>query len=102
MADRLLAQFKRHFPTLAPLVRFHEAATPLTQQRFVCAAGGSMYGIEMTAERLISPALHVRTPLPGLLLAGQDVTSPGVPGAFMGGLMAAATVEPALWGKVTG
>jgi hypothetical protein len=28
-----------------------------------------MYGIEMTAERLISPALHVRTPLPGLLLA---------------------------------
>jgi all-trans-retinol 13,14-reductase len=56
----------------------------------------------MTAERLTSPALHVRTPLPGLLLAGQDVTSPGVPGAFMGGLMAAATVEPALWAQVSG
>ena len=58
---------------------------------------GAMYGIEMTADRLTSPALHVRTPLPGLLLAGQDVTSPGVQGAFMGGLLAAASMEPALW-----
>jgi all-trans-retinol 13,14-reductase len=39
----------------------------------------------------------LRTPLPGLLLAGQDVTSPGVPAAFMGGLMAAASIEPGLW-----
>jgi hypothetical protein len=61
-----------------------------------------MYGIEMTAERLTSPALHVRTPLAGLTLAGQDVTSPGVPGAFMGGLLAAATIEPALWSRLSG
>ncbi len=32
-----------------------------------------------------------------VLLAGQDVISPGVPGAFMGGLLAAASVEPSLW-----
>ena len=51
----------------------------------------------MSAQRLTSPALHVRTPLRGLLLAGQDVTSPGVQGAFMGGLLAAAALEPALW-----
>jgi all-trans-retinol 13,14-reductase len=38
----------------------------------------------------------VRTPVHGLLLAGQDVTGPGVAGAFMGGLMAAAAIEPAL------
>jgi all-trans-retinol 13,14-reductase len=100
--QRLLQQFLRHFPALKPMVRFHELSTPVTQLRYVRSPEGAMYGIEMTAERLISPALHVRTPLPGLLLAGQDVTSPGVPGAFMGGLMAAATVEPALWGKVTG
>jgi len=62
---------------------------------------GAMYGIEMSAERLTSPALHVRTPLPGLLLAGQDVVSPGVPGAFMGGLLAAASVEPTLWASLS-
>jgi all-trans-retinol 13,14-reductase len=34
-----------------------------------------MYGIEMSAERLTTPALRVRTPIHGLMLAGQDVTS---------------------------
>ena len=100
--ERMLAQFLRHFPALKPMLRFHELSTPVTQHRYVRSPEGAMYGIEMTAERLTSPALHVRTPLPGLLLAGQDVTSPGVPGAFMGGLMAAAAVEPALWRQVSG
>jgi len=95
--ERLLAQFLRHFPELKPMLRFHELSTPLTQRRYVRSPEGAMYGIEMSAERLTSPALQVRTPLPGLLLAGQDVVSPGVPGAFMGGLMAAAALEPALW-----
>ena len=99
--ERLLAQFLRHFPALQPMVRFHELSTPVTQHRYVRSPEGAMYGIEMTAERLTSPALHVRTPLPGLLLAGQDVITPGVPAAFMGGLMAAATVEPALWSRVS-
>lgn len=95
--DRLVRQFARHFPALAPLVRFHELATPVTQQRFVRWPQGAMYGIEMTAERLTSPALRARTPVPGLLLAGQDVISPGVAGAFMGGVLAAAAAEPSLW-----
>jgi len=102
VAERLLGQFKRHFPTLAPMVRFHEAATPLTQRRFVRAVGGSMYGIEMSVERQGSDALRLRTPVPGLLLAGQDVIGPGVQAAFMGGLMAAATVEPPLWRQLGG
>jgi all-trans-retinol 13,14-reductase len=75
-------------------------ATPVTQQRYVRAPQGAMYGVEMSAARLASPALHLRTPLPRLLLAGQDATSPGVQGAFMGGLMAAAAVEPALWSRL--
>lgn len=102
IAERLLAQFLRHFPALRPMVRFHELSTPASQRRYVRSPGGAMYGIEMSADRLASPALHVRTPLPGLLLAGQDVTSPGVPGAFMGGLLAAATVEPSLWSSLRG
>jgi all-trans-retinol 13,14-reductase len=56
-----------------------------------------MYGLEMTAARLGHRALRVRTPVPGLLLAGQDAAGPGIQGAFMGGFMAAASVEPRLW-----
>jgi all-trans-retinol 13,14-reductase len=100
IGERLLAQFKRHFPTLAPMVRFHELATPLTQRRYTRAPDGAMYGLEMSGARLTSPALHVRTPLPGLLLAGQDVFGPGVPAAFMSGLMAAATVDSSLWTRL--
>jgi all-trans-retinol 13,14-reductase len=46
---RLLAQFERHFPALAPMIRFHELSTPLTQQHFTRSPGGAMYGIEMDA-----------------------------------------------------
>jgi all-trans-retinol 13,14-reductase len=98
--DRLVSQFLRHFPALKPMLRFYELSTPLTQRRYVRSPGGAMYGVEMSAERLTSPALRVSTPLAGLLLAGQDVVSPGVPGAFMGGLMAAASVDPALWASL--
>ena len=94
--ERLLAQFARHFPQLAPMVRFHELSTPLTQQHYVRSPEGAMYGIVMDAERLGSTALNIRTPLPGLLLAGQDVSGAGVQAAAMSGLMAAAALEPAL------
>jgi all-trans-retinol 13,14-reductase len=94
--ERLLAQFARHFPALAPMVRYHELSTPLTQQQYVRTPQGAMYGIVMDAERLGSDALAVRTPVPGLLLAGQDVSGAGVQAAAMSGMMAAAAIEPAL------
>ena len=78
------------------MVRFHELSTPLTQQHYVRSPEGAMYGIVMDAERLGSTALNIRTPLPGLLLAGQDVSGAGVQAAAMSGLMAAAALEPAL------
>lgn len=100
IAENLLAQFKRHFPQLAPLVDFHELSTPLSQATFVGAHHGAAYGIELSAERLGSDALGVRTPVAGLFLAGQDAMSPGVHGAFMGGYAAAAAIDPRLWGEM--
>ena len=79
------------------MVRFFEAATPRTQQHFTRTLGGSMYGLEMTGDRIGSTALNLRTPVPGLLLTGQDVAGPGVQAAFMAGLMAAATVDIGVW-----
>ncbi len=100
IGDNLLAQFKRHFPRLAPLIDFHEGSTPLSQASFVMANRGAMYGLEMSAERMNHKALRIRTPVPGLLLAGQDATGPGIQGAFMGGYMAAASLEPRLWRRM--
>jgi all-trans-retinol 13,14-reductase len=99
---RLVAQFERCFPALAPMLRFHEVATPLTQRRYTRTPDGSMYGLEMSGERLGHEGLRIRTPVPGLLLAGQDVFGPGVQAAFMSGLMAAACIEPRLWRRFGG
>ena len=56
----------------------------------------------MSAQRLASPALNVRTPVPGLLLAGQDVSGAGIQAACMSGLMAAAALEPSLLRRLGG
>jgi len=78
--------WKRHFPALAPMVRHHALATPLTQRRNVRTPQGSTCGIELTAERLSTPALHIQTPLPGLLLAGAGHLRPRCAGGVLGWL----------------
>ena len=97
LEDRLLAQFGRLFPALRERIVFHELATPLSHASYAGAQQGAMYGLRLTPERLLEPGLHVRTPVPGLFLAGQDVASLGIAGAAMGGFMAAAAVQPRLW-----
>jgi all-trans-retinol 13,14-reductase len=92
--ERLMQQFARHFPALAPMVVAKEVSTPLTTVAFTGAEQGGVYGLEASPKRFLSSSLCARTPLPGLYLAGQDVTSAGITGAMMGGVLAAAAVEP--------
>lgn len=98
----LLAQFSERFPQLADCVRVVESSTPISVATFTGAEHGAMYGLQTTPRRFLSQALRPRTPLPGLFLAGQDVGSPGVIGAAMGGMMAAACIEPSLWKLMQG
>lgn len=93
----LLAQFARHFPALAPMVVAHELSTPLTTSSFIGAQHGAIYGLEVSPRRFLSNGLRAKTPIPGLFLTGQDVVTPGVPGAMIGGVLAAATIEPRVY-----
>ena len=99
--ETILAQFGSVFPELAGLVVFHELATPLTTVEFTGHRKGAFYGLEVTPERVLSDALRAKTPIKGLYLAGQDVASPGIPGALWGGLLAAASVDPRVARRVT-
>jgi len=92
--ERLFTQFERRFPALAPLVRWRELSTPLTTAAFTGAWRGASYGLEATPRRFLSRNLGVRTPIRGLYLAGQDAATTGVTGAMMGGVLAAAAIEP--------
>ena len=98
--ERLLAHFKRRFPRLAPLVRCVEVSTPLTTAHFTHAPRGAVYGLQPTPRRFLSRSLGVRTPVRGLYLAGQDAASPGITGAMMGGLLAAAAIEPRIFRRL--
>lgn len=96
----LLAQFGRCFPALAPMIVCHELSTPLSTTAFTGAPRGAIYGLETSPRRFLSNCLRARTPVPGLFLAGQDVVTPGVTGAMMGGVLAAAAIEPRIFTRV--
>ena len=91
---RLLEQLFDHMPALKPLLDHAELSTPISTETFVRPMRGSIYGLEPTPERFANPELRPRSAIPGLFFAGSEVTSVGVIGAMMGGLLAAAAIEP--------
>lgn len=100
--DAMFRMFETYFPDLAKLVVFRNLSTPLTTHAITGHHKGGSYGIETSPDRLMSDALQTRTPIPGLFLAGQDVMTPGIPGALWGGLLAAATIDPKLFRVMPG
>jgi all-trans-retinol 13,14-reductase len=96
----LLTQFARHFPALASMVVTRELSTPLTTSSFTGAQQGEIYGLEVSPRRFLSDTLRAKTPVPGLYLTGQDVVTPGVTGAMMGGVLAAAALEPRIYPRL--
>jgi all-trans-retinol 13,14-reductase len=97
ISERLLTQFARYFPRLAPLVRYRELSTPLSTAHFTRARQGAAYGLEVTPRRMLSPALRIRTPIRELYLAGQDALMPGTTPAMMAGALAAAALDPRVY-----
>lgn len=91
--DTLMTMFAEHFPDLAKMVVYKELSTPLSTVSFTGHREGAFYGLDVTPDRVFCGGLRAATPIPGLFLSGQDVCSPGIPGALMGGILAAASVD---------
>ncbi len=98
----LLKQFATYFPRLAKLIVFHELSTPLATAWITGHRMGSFYGLDVTPHRIMTDALRMKTPIDGLYLTGQDVLSPGIPGAFWGGFLCAATIDPKVFMHMNG
>ena len=97
---RMMAFYAEKFPALAPLIAYHELATPLATAAFTAHEKGGFYGLETTPRRVLSEALSPRTPVDGLYLSGQDVLSPGIAGAMWGGMLSAAAIDPRVYMKL--
>ena len=98
----LLDQFAHYFPRLAELIVFHEVSTPLATASITGHRMGSFYGLDVTPRRITSDALRMKTPVEGLYLTGQDVLTPGVPGAFWGGCLCAVCIDPKVLKHING
>ncbi|MFC4588960.1 FAD-dependent oxidoreductase [Sphaerisporangium corydalis] len=105
--ERLLDRLEERWPGLRETVAFAELATPLTFENYQHSVRGSFYGLAATPQRLRSRLAGTRTPVKGLVVAGQDAWGSGVVGALAGGVMAANAVLPprrvgAMWRAVRG
>ncbi|MBW2525254.1 MAG: NAD(P)/FAD-dependent oxidoreductase [Deltaproteobacteria bacterium] len=100
--ERLLELFAARYPRLAPMIDYVELSTPLSTVNFCRSIDGAMYGLEHTPERFACPWLRPRSPIPGLLFAGNEVLTAGVMGAMMGGAFAALSLAPVAGAKWLG
>jgi all-trans-retinol 13,14-reductase len=91
MSDRLLEALLAERPRLRGRVDHAELSTPLSTRHFAGHPRGEIYGLAAVPRRF-TRGPPVRTPLPGLLLAGQDAGMLGVTGSLFGGVLAAAAL----------
>lgn len=83
------------FPQLKDKVEYFEVGTPITNNYYLRANKGEMYGADHDLKRFTAEgAVELRpdTDIPGLFLTGQDIFNCGIAGASFGGLLCASTV----------
>jgi all-trans-retinol 13,14-reductase len=91
--DRLLSELNRFVPKAKEAIDIVEVSTPLSYETFVKRKRGGFMGVESTPTRFRQDWLRATTPIDGLYLSGQDVTTDGVVGALMGGVICASAIE---------
>jgi ferredoxin--NADP+ reductase len=93
LTERLIDVAEGVLGELRPQIRWREAATPLTQERYTLTSEGSSYGIELATDQIGPRRPAPKTPIGGLYLAGASARrGHGIAGVLMGGRDAAGAV----------
>lgn len=92
LARQLLEILYTHVPQAKGNLDTFELSTPITTRHFCNYATGEIYGLDHTPQRFEQRWLRPRTGVRGLFLTGQDVSSCGVAGALMGGVLSASAI----------
>lgn len=93
-SQKILQQLEsKMIPDLRSHLLFHEAATPLTLERYTGNERGAMYGLASTPEQMGNGRPSHQTPVPGLFQVGHYTRpSHGIVGASLSGLFAARAI----------
>jgi prolycopene isomerase len=90
LSHRILRQLEsKLLPGLRSHLLFHEAATPLTLERYTGNELGAMYGLASTPQQVGNLRPPHQTPIPGLFQVGHYTRpSHGIVGASLSGIIA--------------
>ncbi len=91
-ARKLLEQLYRFEPQVKGKVDHYELSTPLSTANFVNYEHGEIYGLTHTPDRFKHKFLRPQTPVKNLLLTGQDISTCGIGGALMAGVLTTSSI----------
>ena len=90
--QRMFDQIFLTLPQLKNKIDYYELSTPLSTKSMMNYDGGELYGLEHTPSRFRQRWLRPQTPVQGLFLTGQDITTVGLTGALFSGLLTCSSI----------
>lgn len=103
IADECVHLAEKVFPGLLEMIEDYYTSTPLTYHSYLGSPMGAAYGMRKDCNNPLMTMLSVRTPLPNLLLTGQNLILHGVHGVTVTSLFTCAEIlgkEP-IWNIIT-
>ena len=92
LAWRMVRGLEKHVPGLSKHIVYYSLGTPLTNEHYLNATRGNLYGIEKSPTQVGPWAFQPRTEFDGLFLCGASTASHGVAGVTASGIDAARAV----------
>ena len=92
LAWRMVRGLEKRIPGLSKHIVYFSLGTPLTNEHYLNATRGNLYGIDKRASQVGPWAFSPRTEFEGLYLCGQSTLSHGVAGVTQSGIDAAKAV----------
>jgi phytoene dehydrogenase-like protein len=89
LAWRMIMGLEKRIPGLSKHIVFWDLGTPLTNQHYINATDGNLYGIAKNIKQLGPLGFGTQTEFEGLLLCGASTESHGVAGVTSTGLAVA-------------
>jgi len=92
LAWRMVRGLEKRIPGLSKHITFYSLGTPLTNEHYLNATRGNLYGIDKRPTQVGPFGFSAKTEFEGLFLCGQSTTSHGVAGVTASGIEAAKAV----------
>jgi phytoene dehydrogenase-like protein len=92
LAWRMVRGLEKYMPGLSKHIVYYSLGTPLTNEHYLNATRGNLYGIEKSPSQVGPLGFSTRTEFDGLYLCGASTLSHGVAGVTASGIDAAKAI----------